>query len=94
MRIKTKLWQQIVVIDDYSVLEGKIDFTQFNSKTYPAILAKLRAKEDLTYEEKLLRDVLDYKLSIQSSDRKNSDTVKELDTKCTLIIKHLLKGLI
>lgn len=94
MKIKTKLWQQIVMIEDYSSLEGKIDFSQFNSKTQPAILAKLRSKSDLTYEEELLRDVLDYKLSIQASDKKNSDTVKEIDTKCTLIIKHLLKGLI
>lgn len=94
MRIKTVFWQQICSIDDFEALENKIDFAQFNSNSYPAILAHLHAKLSLTYEEALLRDALECKLSIQSNERQESEAIKDIDTRCTLIIKHILKGLI
>lgn len=92
MRIKTILWQQINSIEDYSSLSGKIDLTQFNSKSYSSILATLKEKDNLSYEEKLLMDILEFKSTILPKDRKQNVAIRELDTKCTLIIKYLLRG--
>lgn len=92
MRIKIKLWQQINSIEDYSSLSGKIDLTQFNSRSYSSILATLKKKDALSYEEKLLMDILELKSTILPKDRKQNAEIRDLDTKCTLIIKYLLKG--